>query len=238
MPARFNIYQQPIGHDLPLWKKAKLPKENTLSGRYCQLERINVKQHALQLYDAFFNRSDKKLWTYLLSGPFHNFEEYRTWLIKIENSKDPFHYAIIDKRTNQAIGSIALMRIDPINGVIEIGSVIFSDPLKRTKMATEAVFLLMQYVFDELGYRRLEWKCDHLNAPSRKAALRYGFTFEGIFRQAMVTHNRNRDTAWYSIIDKEYNTLRSAFNAWLAPANFDAKDIQKKTLQEYRKNKT
>lgn len=232
MSIRFNAYQQPIGQALPSWKKAKLPKKETITGQYCRLERINVRQHALQLYDAFFNGTDKGLWTYLLSGPFNDFNEYREWLLKLENIKDPFHYAILDKNSNQAIGSIALMRIDPTNGVIEIGSVIFSGRLKKTTMATEAIYLLMKYAFDELGYRRLEWKCDTLNAPSRAAALRYGFTFEGIFRQALVIHGRNRDTAWYSILDLEFPKLSKAFNDWLDPDNFDSEGIQKKSLQK------
>ncbi len=234
MTLRYNAYQQPVGEALPNWKKAKHPDSKTIIGQYCQLERINVKNHALQLYDAFFNHSDPSLWTYLLSGPFNNFEEYREWLKKLENLKDPFHYAIINKQTQQAIGSVALMRIDTTNGVIEIGSIIFSNLLKHTKMATEAIFLLIQYAFETLTYRRIEWKCDCLNSPSRKAALRYGFTFEGIFRQALVTHERNRDTAWYSIIDREYESIRQGFISWLDPNNFNNKDIQIKTLQECR----
>ncbi|ONQ53145.1 GNAT family N-acetyltransferase, partial [Burkholderia cenocepacia] len=131
-------------------------------------------------------------------------------------------YTVIDRATGRAVGTLALMRIDPANGVIEVGSVTFSPLLKRTPVSTEAQFLLMKYAFDTLGYRRYEWKCDDLNAPSRKAAARLGFRYEGTFRQAIVYRGRNRDTAWFSIIDGEWPDVRAAFEAWLAPENFDA----------------
>jgi RimJ/RimL family protein N-acetyltransferase len=139
---------------------------------------------------------------------------------------------VIDSASGKAVGTFALMRIDPVNGVIEVGHVVYSPRLKRTRIATEAMFLLMQYVFDELGYRRFEWKCDSLNGPSRAAALRYGFTFEGIFRQAIVYRQRNRDTAWFSVIDSEWPVLRPSYTRWLSDANFDAEGGQVERLAD------
>jgi len=147
-------------------------------------------------------------------------------------SKDPLHYAVIDLATGKPVGTLALMRIDPANGVIEVGHVTYSPRLKRTRIATDAMCLLMSEVFDKLGYRRFEWKCDSLNEPSRSAALRYGFTFEGIFRQAIVYRERNRDTAWFSIIDSEWPALRECYKQWLDAGNFDAQGLQVKKLAE------
>ena len=174
---------------------------------------MNVEAHAADLFDAYRSAADGRDWTYLTIGPFDSLDAYREHLTRVAASADPLHYAVIDPATGKAVGTLALMRIDPANGVIEVGHVIYSQRLKRTRMATEAMFLLMQARFDELGYRRFEWKCDSLNEPSRAAALRYGFTFEGIFRQAIVYRERNRDTAWFSIIDSEWPALRPSYRA-------------------------
>lgn len=160
-------------------------------------------------------------WTYLNSEPFQRLDEYRQWLAKMTSGFDPFFHAVVDRRTEKAIGVAAFPRIDPANGVIEVGHINYSPRLQRTAAATEAMFLMMSRVFDELGYRRYEWKCDNLNAPSRIAAERLGFHFEGIFRQALVYKGRNRDTAWYSMLDREWLALKREFERWLAPANFD-----------------
>ncbi|MFE4594113.1 GNAT family N-acetyltransferase [Streptomyces laurentii] len=147
---------------------------------------------------------------------------------------DPLQYAVVDGRTGTAVGTLALMRQDPSNGVVEVGSVAFSPLLKRTPISTEAQFLLMSYVFDELGYRCYEWKCDSLNAPSRKAALRLRFSFEGIFRQALVYKDRSRDAAWYSVIDSEWPHVGEALREWLSPDNFGADGVQKRSLSAVR----
>jgi RimJ/RimL family protein N-acetyltransferase len=229
---RLNEYQQPIGVALPDWRGAKLPGREPRVGRYCRIERVDVERHAEELYEAYRGAPDSRDWTYLSAGPFTSADAYREYLSKAATLTDPMHHTVIDLATGKAVGTLALMRIDAANGVIEVGHVTYSPLLKRTRIATEALALLMQYVFDDLGYRRFEWKCDALNAPSRDAALRYGYTFEGIFRQAIVTRGRNRDTAWYSIVDSEYPALREAYAQWLDPDNFDAAGQQKTRLAD------
>lgn len=230
-PAR-NSFDQPIGAPVPDWRGAGAPGREPLAGRYCRIEPVDVERHARDLYDAYSSAADGRDWTYLAVGPFDSFDAYREHLTRMAASADPLHHAVIDLATGKAVGTLALMRIDRANGVIEVGHVTYSPLLKRTRVATEAMFLLMNLVFDTLGYRRFEWKCDSLNAPSRAAALRYGFTFEGIFRQAIVYRGRNRDTAWFSIIDKEWPALRSSYTRWLDPANFDAQGRQVARLAE------
>lgn len=161
-------------------------------------------------------------------------EDFQRYAENAARSSDPRHYAVIDLRNNQAVGTLALMRITPAVGVIEVGHVTFSPLLKRTPISTEAQFLLMAYVFDQLGYRRYEWKCDSLNGPSRAAADRLGFSFEGVFRQLIVYKGRSRDTAWYAIIDTEWPVLKQAFETWLAASNQDEQGRQKKSLAAIR----
>ncbi|EEB8601077.1 GNAT family N-acetyltransferase [Salmonella enterica] len=230
MTDRLNDFNQPVGAELPDWKGANQPCGKTLEGRYCRLERINAERHAVDLYECYRVATDERDWTYLLSGPFSSFEFYRTWVLNVEPRNDPLYYAVIDADSNKAVGTVALMHIDLSNGVIEVGSVMYSPCMKRTRISTEVMALFLRYVFTELGYRRFEWKCDSLNAPSRAAAERFGFRFEGVFRQAMVTRGRNRDTAWYSIIDSEYAALLIAFEKWLAPSNFDEYGRQREKL--------
>lgn len=230
MTDSLNEFNQPVGADLADWKGANRPCGKMLEGRYCRLERINAEHHAVDLYESYYLATNERDWTYLLSGPFSSFEFYRDWVLNVESRSDPLHYAVIDADSNKAVGTVALMRIDPSNGVIEVGSLMYSPRMKRTRISTEVMALLLHYVFAESGYRRLEWKCDTLNAPSRAAAERFGFRFEGVFRQAMVTRGRNRDTAWYSIIDSEYAVLLSAFQKWLAPPNFDEYGRQREKL--------
>jgi RimJ/RimL family protein N-acetyltransferase len=232
MEPRRNAFEQPIGAPLPDWNGAKPPARTPLAGRYCRIEPVNVEAHAADLFDAYRSAPDARDWTYLAIGPFETVDAYREHLTRIAASADPLHYAVIDAASGKAVGTLALMRIDPANGVIEVGHVTYSPRLKRTRVATEAMFLLMQYVFDELGYRRFEWKCDSLNEPSRAAALRYGFTFEGIFRQAIVYRQRNRDTAWFSVIDSEWPALRPSYTRWLDNTNFDAEGRQVERLAD------
>jgi RimJ/RimL family protein N-acetyltransferase len=229
---RTNEFGQPVGAPVPDWHGAQKPDDTPLAGRYCRLEHVNDERHADELYDAYCRASDARDWTYLNVGPFDSPDAYRAHLTRIAASTDPFHYAVIDGTTGKAVGTLALMRIDAANGVIEVGFVTYSSLLQKTRAGTEAIFLLIRHAFDTLGYRRFEWKCDSLNAPSRAAALRYGFTFEGIFRQAIVYRGRNRDTAWFSIIDSEWPAIRAAFDTWLEPANFDARGVQVRKLAE------
>ncbi len=230
MEPRRNAFDQPIGAPVPGWNGAEAPGREPLAGRYCRIEPVNVERHAADLFDAYSSATDSRDWTYLAVGPFESLTAYREHLTRMAASPDPLHYAVIDLATGKAIGALALMRIDRANGVIEVGHVTYSPRLKRTRIATEAMFLLMTQWFEKLGNRRFEWKCDSLNEPSRAAALRYGFTFEGIFRQAIVYRERNRDTAWFSIIDSEWPALRSSYTRWLEDGNFDAQGQQVERL--------
>ncbi|MFF7057200.1 GNAT family N-acetyltransferase [Achromobacter spanius] len=232
MPPRVNAFQQPIGPDVPGWTPRPRPPLAPITGRYCRLEPLSTERHAADLYQAFSQAPDDSDWTYMGVGPFADVAAYRAFAEAAQAGNDPLHHAIIDLKTGRAIGTLALMRIDPANGVIEVGFVSFSRQLKRTRIATEAQFLLMRRAFDELGYRRYEWKCDSLNAPSRQAAARLGFQFEGVFRQATIYKGRSRDTAWFSIIDSEWPALRAAYERWLDPANFDEQGKQRQGLSE------
>jgi RimJ/RimL family protein N-acetyltransferase len=233
MSARLNEYRQPIGPALPDWNGARRPGVPVLVGRHARLERVDPDRHAAQLHEAYRDAPDGRDWTYMSAGPFESLEAYRTYLASLQGSQDPMHYAVIDSETDRAVGTLALMRIDPSNGVIEVGSVAYSRRMQRTRLATDVMAILLRHVFVELGYRRFEWKCDALNAPSRAAALRYGFTFEGVFRQAVVTRGRNRDTAWYSVIDREYPVLGAAYLQWLDPENFSLDGRQIRPLAEF-----
>lgn len=232
MQPRVNALQQPVGPDVPGWTPRARPPLTPAIGQYCRLEPLSAERHAADLYQAFSQAPDDSDWTYMGVGPFADEAAYRAFAESVQAGNDPLHHAIIDLETGRAIGTLALMRIDPANGVIEVGFVSFSRQLKRTRIATEAQFLLMRRAFDELGYRRYEWKCDSLNAPSRKAAARLGFQFEGIFRQATIYKGRSRDTAWFSIIDGEWPALRAAYEHWLNPTNFDAEGNQRTGLAE------
>jgi RimJ/RimL family protein N-acetyltransferase len=228
--TRTNEYGQPIGDPVPGWTPRPRPPVTPMQGRYCRIEPLDPALHGADLFDAYSQATDGRLWTYLSSEPFKDAAAFDVYLAKAAASTDPMHHAIVDVASGKAIGTAALMRIDPNNGVIEVGHVAYSPLLQRTAHATEAQYLFMKRVFDELGYRRFEWKCDSLNEPSRKAAIRYGFTFEGIFRQAIVYKGRSRDTAWFSMIDREWPALRAGYEAWLSPDNFDAQGRQRRTL--------
>lgn len=203
-------------------------------GRYCRLEPVSVQRHEKDLFAAYRQAPDGRDWTYLFCDRPESAADFNAYLVKLEKSDDPLHFTIIDSSTDTAVGTAALMRIEPTHGVIEVGSITFSPALKQTRAATESMYLMMRRAFDELGYRRYEWKCDSLNAPSRAAALRYGFTFEGIFRQAIVYKGRSRDTAWFSITDAQWPRVRAAFEAWLDPANFSVDGRQKRRLSDLR----
>jgi RimJ/RimL family protein N-acetyltransferase len=230
---RFNEFGQPIGFELPGWKPPPLPPHVTLQGRCSRLEPLNAANHARDIYEAQREDADGARWTYLFHGPYDNFGDYENWALQAEASRDPQFYAIVDAASDRAVGSCAYMRIEPKHGVIEVGNIYFSPRLGRTRAATEAMYLLMANAFD-LGYRRYEWKCDSCNLPSRTAATRFGFTYEGLFRQAIVNKGRNRDTAWYSIIDRDWNGgLKDAYLRWLDPGNFDAAGAQTQKLSAF-----
>jgi RimJ/RimL family protein N-acetyltransferase len=230
-----NRFGQPIGAPVEGWTPRPLPPASPMIGRWCRVEPLDVDRHAAELHDANRDDVDGRNWTYLGSEPFDDVNAYRAWLTKMSAAGDPMFHAIVDASSGKAIGLASFLRIDAANGVIEVGHINYSPRLQRTIAATEAMALMMRRVFDELGYRRYEWKCDALNAPSRAAAERLGFTFEGVFRQALVYKGRNRDTGWYSIVDREWPALRDAFDAWLAPSNFDESGAQRRSLGDLRK---
>jgi RimJ/RimL family protein N-acetyltransferase len=229
MNARTNSFDQRIGHPVPDWRAPVAPPREALRGRYCTVEPLDVARHTADLHAA--NRQDRegRNWTYLPYGPFETEAAYRPWVEKAAAGSDPLFQSIIDAATGKAVGVASFMRLDLPHGVIEVGGINYSPLLQRKPAATEAMYLMMKRVF-ELGYRRYEWKCDSLNAPSRAAAQRLGFSYEGLFRQAWIYKGRNRDTKWFSIVDGEWPALREAFETWLAPANFDARGRQRVSL--------
>jgi RimJ/RimL family protein N-acetyltransferase len=233
MPDHVNDLGQPIGFPLPDWSARPRPPRSAMEGRFCRVEPIDPARHAADLHAANSLDREGRNWTYLPYGPFARLEEYRLWLDRVAAGEDPLFQAIIDHRSGRAVGVASYMRIDPAAGVIEVGGINYAPPLQRTPAATEAMYLMMRRVFDELGYRRYEWKCDSLNAPSRAAAQRLGFRYEGMFRQATVYKARNRDTCWFSILDSEWPALRARFEKWLNPANFDAAGQQRRSLSSF-----
>jgi RimJ/RimL family protein N-acetyltransferase len=235
MTQHLNHLGQPVGFPLPDWQACSRPPRTAMEGRFCRIEPLNIERHAAELYAANSEDVEGRMWTYLATGPFDTLDAYRTFVERHWLGDDPLFHAIIDHNSGRAVGVASYLRIDPPVGVIEVGWIGYSPRLQRKPAATEAMYLMMRRVFDELGYRRYEWKCDTLNAPSRAAALRLGFRFEGIFQQATIYKNRNRDTAWFSIIDSEWPALRAAFERWLDPANFDEAGQQRQSLASFRR---
>jgi len=203
-----------------------------MEGRFCRLEPINLATHTADLFAANALDVEGRNWTYLSYGPFLDVESYRAWIETTCLGDDPLFFAIVSLRTRKAVGVASYLRITPTSGSIEVGHINYSPLLSRTPAGTEAMALMMNHVF-ALGYRRYEWKCDTLNAPSRIAAQRLGFSFEGVFRQATVYKERNRDTAWYAVIDKEWPALKEAYERWLSPDNFDRDGTQRRRLSEW-----
>jgi RimJ/RimL family protein N-acetyltransferase len=229
-----NQFGQPTGNPVPGWSARPRPARAVIAGRYCRLEPIDVNRHAPELFAHYMQAPDARDWTYLFHERPETLGAFRTYLAELARSEDPLHFTIVDLTDNGAVGTAALHRIDCAHGVIEVGSITYSPRMKRTRAGTEVIYLFMRLAFDELGYRRFEWKCDSLNAPSRAAAERFGFTFEGVFRRAIVYKSRNRDTAWYSVIAEEWPRIRKAFEAWLSPENFDQLGRQRRSLREIR----
>ena len=205
-----------------------------LDGRYCRLEPIDASKHGEDLFEASSGSDAAERFRWLFEYPPENRGEFQLWLDKAQASEDPLFFAVVDLSSGIAAGRQALMRIDAAHGVIEIGSIYWGPLISRRPAATEALYLFADYVFDELRYRRFEWKCHNMNEPSKRAAARFGFKFEGIFRQHVVFKGGNRDTAWFSIIDGEWPALRSAYRAWLDPANFETSGRQKRRLEDFR----
>jgi RimJ/RimL family protein N-acetyltransferase len=213
-------------------RPALRPERGVLQGRHVDLEPLSASRHGAQLFDAIGSREHDGLWTYMFDGPFPDRAAFDASIQRLATSDNPLCYAIVDRVSRLAAGRAALMRIKPAHRVIEVGNIVYSPWLQRTRAATEAMYLLGCYVFDTLGYRRYEWKCHALNEPSRAAALRLGFTFEGIFRQHMIVKGHSRDTAWYSMIDSEWPARRARFERWLAPENFDGQARQRTRLSD------
>jgi len=219
---------QPIGPPVDS-NPARRPEPVTLEGRFGRVERL-AQHHDSSLWDAL--KSHGRIWTYMSSyGPFADFPAFSAWVGSRLPLDDPYSYAVVDK-SGRAVGIAALMEIRPVMRSIEVGHIVYSPALQRTQLATEAQYLLARYAFETLGYRRYEWKCNALNAASHRAALRYGFVYEGILRQHTIAKGRNRDTAYFSMLDSEWPARKAAFERWLAPENFDSEGRQKAKLGE------
>ncbi len=211
------------------WQAAERPGDAPMEGRYARLERLDADAHAAALFAAFAGHD--ALWDYMPYGPFHSSAAYHRWAKEATGGADPAFWAIFAEGAAHPSGVASYLRITPEHGVIEVGNICLSPALQRGRAATEAMFLMMDWAFAH-GYRRYEWKCNALNLPSRRAAQRLGFSYEGVFRQHMVIKGANRDTAWFAMIDSEWPALREAYAAWLSPANFDAKGRQRERLSD------
>lgn len=223
-----------MSEDLRNWQPRPRPERVVMEGRYARLEPLSADKHGDGLFEAATAGNSYERFLWLGEVTPESRAAFQPWLEKVEASEDPLYFTVIDKATGKVAGRQTLMRIDAANGVIEIGHIHWGPLMQRKPAATEAQYLFMRYIFDDLGYRRWEWKCNNRNEPSKRAALRFGFKPEGVFRQNMVIKGENRDTAWFSIIDKEWPALKRAYDAWLDPANFDKDGQQKRRLEEFR----
>ena len=232
MAERTNDLGQPIGFAVPDWQPRPHPRGAVMEGRLCRLLPIDPARDAADLAAAFGEDRDGRNWTYMPYGPLAGEDEVRAWIETTCLGDDPCFFSVTDRASGRAVGVASYLRIDPAMGVIEVGHIHFSPRIQGRPIATEAMYLMMREVFDTLGYRRYEWKCDALNAPSCAAARRFGFQFEGIFRQATMYKQRNRDTAWFAIVDRDWPRIRDAFENWLDPANFGQDGNQLTRLSE------
>jgi RimJ/RimL family protein N-acetyltransferase len=219
-----------LGVVVPDWHPRPRPDGRTMEGRFARVERLDAARHGPSLWKAV--RDNDRVWDYLPYGPFATESDLTAWLAGRAKLADPFYYTVTDHCSGQALGCLTLMEIRPEMGVLELGHIFYSPALQRTPASTETFYLVARYVFDDLGYRRFEWKCNDLNDPSKFAALRFGFTFEGVFRQHLVVKGRNRDTAWYSMLDSEWPLRKATFERWLSPDNFDPNGRQKLSLSQ------
>jgi len=231
--SQTNEFGQPIGESLDLAHPVSPPTAASLSGRFCQLVSLDASAHSSDLYEAYLAPDDDADWTYLPYGPWTSPTDFGAWVAEVQDQPDPMFFAVIDNSSGRATGVASYLRVNPNSRSIEVGHIHFARVLQNTPVATEAMYLMMQNAF-ELGYRRYEWKCDALNKPSRAAAIRLGFTWEGEFRQATVYKGRNRDTSWFSILDWEWPTIKTACETWLAVENFDSDGQQLTRLQDHR----
>jgi RimJ/RimL family protein N-acetyltransferase len=231
MPPEVNAVGQILGFPVDGWTPPARPPLEAMEGRTCRLEPLDLRRHGAGLHNANLLDTQHRNWTYLPYGPFAGFDDYANWLRSVAGKDDPQFHAIVERTTGEAVGVASYLRIDPEAGSIEVGHINYSPRIQRTIAATEAMYLMMRRAF-QLGYRRYEWKCNALNAPSRAAAQRLGLSYEGVFRQARVDKGRNRDTAWYAAIDTEWPALDRAFQQWLDPANFDEQGRQRVALSE------
>lgn len=227
-----NALGQPVGPALPGWSARPRPDRVGMEGAWCRLAPVDPEAHAADLYRAYAADRDGGMWTYLPYGPFDDLDAFKIWLATNCQGFDPLFFAI-ERDGDGALGMASFLRIAPEIGAIEIGHISYAPALQRSRASTEAMYLMMRHAFD-LGYRRLEWKCDSLNAASRRAAERLGFVYEGLFRQAVVVKGRSRDNAWYSIVDGEWPSRREALERWLAPENFDEDGRQRASLTALR----
>jgi len=235
MKSALNELVQPVGELVKDWLVPDQPHRSIIVGRYCTLEPLSPEAHSLQLFEAYSQDKTAANWTYLPYGPFENSGHFHAWVTEQAEKLDPLFFAVIEVVSGAAVGVVSFMRITANMGSIEIGHIHFSPKLQGTVAATEALYLMLQHLFG-LGYRRCEWKCNALNEASRNAAIRLGFSFEGVFRQAAVVKGRNRDTAWFSILDHEWPALDQAFQVWLSPENFSSSGSQKQRLSELTAN--
>lgn len=217
---------------LAQWQAREKPQRRKFEGKFVAVEPLNAEKHGDDLFEASTVADADGRFQWLSEYPPLSRAEFNAWLLAKEKSEDPLFFAVINKKSGKAAGRQTLMRIDPENGVVEIGNIYWGPLIARTAAATEAQYLFMQYIFDELGYRRYEWKCNNENIPSRKAAERFGFKFEGVFRQHLIVKGKNRDTAWFSIIDKEWPSLKLGYQQWLSDENFDQNGQQIKKLND------
>jgi RimJ/RimL family protein N-acetyltransferase len=223
--------ERPVGAAISKTPSGTVADGRPLPGRYVRLEKASARDHAADLFQSITEQDPEgRIWTYLGYGPFVSYEAFHEWLAARERSEDPLFYAFVLRASGKPSGMGSFMRMDGANGVIEIGHIWMTPVMQRTREASEAIFLMMRHAFDDLSMRRLEWKCDALNGPSRRAAERFGFTFEGVFRQHMIVKGRNRDTAWYAIIDRDWPAIRTSFDDWLKPDNFASDGRQKSRL--------
>jgi RimJ/RimL family protein N-acetyltransferase len=226
MPDTDPDIGQPVGRGVAT-EPARAPQPVTLAGRYGTVERLDPARHRGSLWEAV--RGHDRIWTYMAYGPFADAAVFSDWLVSREAAADPFYFAIVDQ-SGRAVGLVTLMSIRPEMRVVEVGNILLSPALQRTPLATEAQYLVARHAFETLGYRRYEWKCDALNAASRRAALRFGFTFEGIFRDHMIIKGRSRDTAWFAMLETDWPARKAAFERWLAPHNFNPDGTQRQKL--------
>lgn len=232
MNRHVNELGQPIGYCLRDWSEPPRPPRTAMHGRTCRVEPLDPEGHGGELYSAYGEDHEGRNWTYMPYGPFASLRDFHAWMERSCLGDDPLFHAIVERDSGRAMGLASYLRIAPSVGTIEVGHINYAPALQGTIAGSEAMYLMMRCTFEELGYRRYEWKCDALNETSRRAAERLGFTFEGIFRQATIYKGRNRDTAWYAVIDREWPALKAAYTRWLDPGNFDESGRQRARLSD------